>query len=170
MFESLETRSLFSVAIDDGVVTVVGTRNNDTIVVGRLNDQVLISVNGNEQGNFDPSDVTKIVARGLAGHDSIASWGGSRIPTELIGGKGIDVLSGGNGRDILRGGPGTDGLIGHGGRDRLFGGGGSDNLQGGSGHDILRGEDGADVLVDDDVDDLIGGPGRDQVIPIGSIS
>ncbi|WP_413431152.1 beta-propeller fold lactonase family protein [Crateriforma spongiae] len=91
--------------------------------------------------------------------------------TEIIGGRGNDVLVGDEFSNDIRGGKGDDLLSGRGGNDRLLGDRGDDELLGWQGDDVLDGGQGDDVLrgdEDDDVlrggsgdDTLIGGPGSD---------
>ena len=77
------------------------------------------------------------------------------IGAQMIGGRGIDVLTGGNGPDILKGNDGRDSLRGRAGADLYKGGRGRDNLQtldGARDVFISCGDGGGDVLRKDAVD------------------
>jgi Ca2+-binding RTX toxin-like protein len=77
------------------------------------------------------------------------------LGAQMIGGRGIDVLTGGNGNDILKGNDGRDSLRGRGGADVYKGGRGRDNLQtldGVRDAFISCGDGGGDVLRKDAID------------------
>jgi Ca2+-binding RTX toxin-like protein len=77
------------------------------------------------------------------------------IGAQMIGGRGIDVLTGGNGGDILKGNDGRDSLRGRGGPDVYKGGRGRDTLQTLDGlrdSFISCGDGGGDVLRKDAID------------------
>jgi Ca2+-binding RTX toxin-like protein len=77
------------------------------------------------------------------------------IGAQMIGGRGIDVLTGGNGGDILKGNDGRDSLRGRAGTDVYKGGRGRDTLQTLDGlRDafISCGDGGGDVLRKDKID------------------
>lgn len=132
--------------------------------------------------------VTRIVANGGLGNDTIEIDGGVLDPVELAGGDGDDIIiagggaafiQGGAGRDSLKGsskndriyghgesGAGDDGaddiIVGRGGDDQLYGQGGNDQLDGGAGNDQLYGGGGQDNLFGEAGDDwLYGGSGQD---------
>jgi Ca2+-binding RTX toxin-like protein/streptogramin lyase len=139
-------------------------------------EKLRVSAFGFDQ-DFD--NVTKIVADGGYGDDTITVGAGVQSPAYLAGGPGDDHLTylgsgnatliGGDGNDELRGGSGNDVLYGDDpnnpsatGDDTLFGGGGNDLLDGGPGNDLLYGDDPADPSVIGN-DTLIGGPGDDTL-------
>lgn len=124
---------------------------------------------------------SKIVARLLAGNDTLATYEGDppvTIPFEVYGGSGNDRIDGASGNDTLYGGDGDDVLTGRDGHDRLFGQAGNDILNGDfgesgpGGNDYLDGGPGDDEfetyvgygtpagLKGDDT--YIGGPGNDS--------
>jgi Ca2+-binding RTX toxin-like protein len=77
------------------------------------------------------------------------------IGAQMIGGRGIDVLTGGGGNDILKGNDGRDSLRGRGGADFYKGGRGRDTLQTLDGirdSFISCGDGGGDVLRKDAID------------------
>jgi Ca2+-binding RTX toxin-like protein len=106
---------------------------------------------------FPKAGITKIVADGGAGNDTIDLSGVTTIKAVVHGGEGNDViigtgkddelfgdagndtLKGGNGADMLFGGVGADLLLGEGGKDKLFGEAGKDTLDGGADDDTLDG-------------------------------
>lgn len=122
----------------DPPLIVNGTPGNDVILflpAGNSNIKVLL--NGTSLGVF--SNVSEIIANGLAGNDIIWVSPAIKVPAILFGGPGNDVLIGGGGPNVLVGGDGNDILVGGSGRDILIGGGGNDYLFGRGGDDILIG-------------------------------
>jgi Ca2+-binding RTX toxin-like protein len=133
---------------------------------------VKIRFKGVTSPNF--ANVSKIVADGGAGNDTITVDAAVTVPVELRGGDGNDTLQGGNGAALLLGGAGHDHLIatahgamldGEEGNDTLQGGAQADTLQGGAGNDSLRGGGGADQLEGGAGDDtLFGEAGTDKLV------
>uniref|UniRef100_UPI00356A9D5F LamG-like jellyroll fold domain-containing protein n=1 Tax=Stieleria sp. TaxID=2795976 RepID=UPI00356A9D5F len=138
-------------------------------------ERIVISFNGVEEkeevlvdGNtervtysYPVSSLTKIVAAGGAGNDTIIVRAGVTLPLEIDGGTGDDVINvlsndpatapntiinGGPGNDTIITGAGIDIINGGGGKDLIRSGAGNDTVDGGSGSDSIRGEDGDDVL------------------------
>ena len=70
--ESLETREMLSSMsfVDDGVLTVTGTEEADTISAHVEEDQLIVGING-AQLSFNNNVVSHIHVQGLAGNDSI---------------------------------------------------------------------------------------------------
>jgi Ca2+-binding RTX toxin-like protein/Leucine-rich repeat (LRR) protein len=122
------------------------------------------------------TNVSKIVADGGAGNDTIDVESGVLAVVSLSGGIGDDTLlastgpatlDGDAGNDQLRGGTGNDMLLGGDGDDTLLGGAGNDMLVAGTGVnlEILEGGDGDDTLVGSQtVDALSGGAGDDSLV------
>lgn len=92
---------------EDGVATILGTNQSDSIILGH-----------GEGGGPQSIDAGN-------GDDTVFSGGGP------------DTIEGGNGRDSLSGGGGPDLLMGGNGKDTLFGGEGPDTLLGGNGADLF---------------------------------
>jgi Ca2+-binding RTX toxin-like protein len=121
--------------------------------------------------DFDPKSVRAIMINCFAGHDTVHN--NTRIPSEIDGGLGNDLLVGGGGADIIRGGLGEDDIYGMDGDDILDGDddspvmeiiGGSDIVVGGEGMDTLNGRGGHDVLIGgSNSDTLDGGTGNDTM-------
>jgi Ca2+-binding RTX toxin-like protein len=154
-----------------GVLSVVGTTLDDTIVVSRDAAGNLL-VNGGavpiQGGPATVANTTLIEEFGLLGNDSLSldEANGVLPAAELFGGAGNDTLIGGSGADRLFGEAGNDTLLGKDGDDLLFGGAGSDTLTGGNGSDQVFGEGGDDRIIwnpgdDTDVDE--GGDGKDTI-------
>jgi Ca2+-binding RTX toxin-like protein len=103
----MESRLLLSFASlsAHGTLSVVGTNNNDSIVVKFNGAQVQAILNGQTQ-SFNKSDVKRIFAKGLAGDDRISNQ--TSRPSTLVGDAGNDSLTGGTGNDSLDGGDGND--------------------------------------------------------------
>lgn len=147
---SAEVRARFA---RNGVLTIVGTREDDRIRVARTFGGV-IHVNAGATpilgGQPDIVNTKRIVVRASSGDDLVEldETNGTLPPAVLVGGPGDDELRGGSGDDDLRGGPGDDELVGGRGNDRIRGDAGADTIGWFEGH----GEDRVD-----------GGAGRDQV-------
>jgi hypothetical protein len=185
--ESLESRRLLSVAVNDGVLTIVGTPRADDIsviedasVFGRPK-VFLVSVG--IVGSSPPTETRVIPAADVRAVKVVAGEGNDvvdlalatagriiqvvgitpvNVPAFVDGGPGDDKIYGGNARDSLYGGPGRDELHGTRGGDTLFGGFGDDALDGGDGNDLLHGNAGNDRLNGGAGDDqLLGGDGDD---------
>lgn len=154
--ESLESRTLMSIALSGGVLTVNGTSAADKISFSLQagDSSTLIAKCNSAKASYSVASVSKIVAKGLAGNDSISAAGLS-IPVAFYGGDGKDTLVGGDGNDLIWGGHGDDLILGNGGNNKLYGEGGNDRLIGGSGNDVLSGLSGRDIIN--------GGGGKDTI-------
>lgn len=160
--EDLESRTLLSATVADGVLSITGTEEADRISVRADGDDLLVSINGDES-TFVSADVTSIDVTAGAGNDRVVLRGVEQSAT-IDGGAGNDRLSGGKGNDVILGGDGNDRLLGRRGDDQLDGGAGRDALNGGGGADILIGADGNDRLTGGRGDDNIdGGAGDDRI-------
>lgn len=130
------------------MLVVIGSAAADHIRVNHNHNGLVVRVNGQRLGIFDPEIVKTIGVEGREGHDFIEIRSTVRTDTELHGNDGHDVIHGGSGRDTIFGGRGSDKLFGNkgadyldggNGRDFLFGGWGADHLVGGKGWDLLNG-------------------------------
>ena len=154
-----------------GVLTVIGDANDNTIVVSR-DAAGSILVNGGgvaiQDGTATVANTSLIQVFGQAGNDNISldETNGALPSANLFGGAGNDILTGGSGNDMLFGQAGNDTLLGKGGNDMLFGGDGNDTLTGGAGNDQVFGEAGNDRMIwnpGDGSDLNEGGDGIDTV-------
>src|SRR5688572_26033400 len=127
--ESLESRRLLTVTLDNGVLTVTGTEQDDQLGVGRNMTMIVVNDNGTSS-EWNPAQVESIVVNALGGNDQVAVMRPVAKPITANGGAGDDALRGSLGRERLNGEAGND---------RLFGGGGGDLLDGGTENDILVG-------------------------------
>lgn len=163
---------------DAGMLQIVGTASNDSILVNRADSATLRITRNGVRTFVTRADVTQIslvggdggdsltvtvdistIASGDAGNDTIQTAGGA---DQLLGGDGNDALIAGGGKDLLLGGVGADRLAGEGGKDRLAGEGGKDKLYGGSGDDQLDGGASDDFLFGEaGADKLFGFRGND---------
>jgi Ca2+-binding RTX toxin-like protein len=161
-FESLESRRLLSVSLEDGVLTVTGTEDADQLGLGRNQTQIVVNDNGTTS-TWNPTEVTSIVVLGLGGNDQIAVRAAMGRPVTLDGGEGNEAIHGGAGRERILGGAGNDRLAGGGGGDILEGGDDNDFISGGAGQDRMLGGSGDDHFdaVDTFADLLDGGDGED---------
>jgi uncharacterized protein YkwD len=129
--ETLEARDCPAVNFFNGVLTVTGTSNSDTLIVSKTNGTITA------QGqSFSAASVNRVIITALAGNDVIRNNTGK--PTVIFGGTGDDTIHGGWGADRIFGGQGTDSLYGYAGPDVLYGGGGTDVLDGGRGLNTLE--------------------------------
>ncbi len=119
--------------------------------------------NDSDNFTFAPSQIAGVLARGLAGNDTIY---GSMDAENINGNHGNDLILGSGGNDTLLGGQGKDTIYGNDGSDKINGNTGDDLLFGGRGEeDTLWGGQGNDTLVGDfSRDYLIGGRGNDLFI------
>jgi Ca2+-binding RTX toxin-like protein len=160
--ETLESRRLLSVTLDDGVLTVTGTEQDDQLGVGRSPTMIVVNDNGTSS-EWDPALVQSIVVNALGGNDQVAVVRPVMKPLTANGGAGDDALRGSIGRERFNGEAGNDRLFGGGGGDLLDGGADNDVLVGGAGPDRMLGGDGDDRFdaVDRDMDQIDGGAGED---------
>jgi hypothetical protein len=163
MFETLESRKLFSVTLVDGALTVVGTAEADHLAVGRNETMIVVNDNGTSS-TWNPAEVMSIAVNGLGGNDDIAVLRGVLKPIRIDAGAGDDRVHGGTGRELILGGLGRDLLEGGGGGDQLEGGPDDDMIVGGPGEDRMLGNAGNDRFdaVDYNADLLDGGDGEDS--------
>lgn len=139
MFESLESRRLFSASLVDGLLTVEGTAGADIVdIFGST-----ITINGTAQV-FNMEEITSVIVKLGEGDDTFT--GGMDRPITIFGGMGNDTLQGGLGAEAIHAGKGNDILRGSFGNDTLFGGEGDDQMFGGRGNDLLNGGLGADLF------------------------
>lgn len=166
--ELLEIRRLMTnqVGIQFGVgtVTVVGTEQDDEIVIDRVDDWIVFHGSSFPEANGEVSfpvswlsslseGYVNFFVEGLNGNDKITNNTTFRV--EIRGGEGSDCLTGGPGHDVLFGGDGNDLLMGNAGLDYLAGEAGNDTLLGGNDRDALNGGSGDDQLNGgDDVDSV----------------
>lgn len=157
--ETLESRELLSAVTltDDGTLSIQGTRRGDQIAIVQQDDQVFVNFNG-RQSQFALADVSRIVAKGGRGHDTITLNGADLPAAVLSGGRGNDnvlvvasnannLLIGGRGNDLVSTtGQGADTLIGGKGRDTLYAiVGAANTVISGQGRDKLITRDGVEV-------------------------
>jgi uncharacterized repeat protein (TIGR01451 family) len=176
---------LVGIGLVNGTLLIPGTDSADSIKVSAASkNRVLVQTSFTSPTNryFAARDVKRILVYGLGGDDQITIGPALRLPAEIYGDDGNDVLRGGGGSnrlsggagvdkiyggaagDILWGGDDRDWLSGLAGQDLLFGDLGDDALNGGAGNDVLVGGDGNDWLQGGGGSDvLIGGAGADTL-------
>lgn len=178
--------------LDDGILTVTGTDEKDSISVSQSGSQITAMLNG-QKASFPADLVQNIRVSAGAGNDNVklsttmsvtvyGEEGADRIKgsngadflyggqgsDNISGGNGADFLSGGSGNDVLNGGKGQDYIIGDAGADVIKGGSGNDEVHAGPGNDKITGNNGNDLLYGDDGDDIISGSGGNDTIHGGS--
>jgi Ca2+-binding RTX toxin-like protein len=126
--EQLEERTLLAsgiyAALNDGVLTVVGTDGPDTIVVRQTPAGVTLDA-GTEHHFY--LDVSRADIFGVGGDDKIY------VDTSAIAGTGIKPVDA-----FVDGGAGNDTIVTGAGNDTIFGGAGNDYLDGGPGFNIYH--------------------------------
>src|SRR5262245_26955809 len=95
--ENLESRRMFAVSVNVGLMSITGTGGDDEITVG-LNKMGSIVVNDNGTlRTFTPASVTSIGIDTGAGDDNVRVSNSVTKPCTINGGTGQDVLQGGGG-------------------------------------------------------------------------
>jgi Ca2+-binding RTX toxin-like protein len=150
MFEILEGRKLFSVALVGTQIQVTGTADNDVVRIEQFDASTLrVEENGVVQFFADGS-VSSILMNGGDGNDTlvVSSTPAAVLdePATINGGVGNDVIRGGSGADVLNGDAGDDDIRGSQGNDSLNGGTGNNQLFGETGDDTMTAGLGADVF------------------------
>jgi Ca2+-binding RTX toxin-like protein len=155
----------------NGVLSVFGDVNNNTIVISRNAAGTILVNNGAVAvtgGSPSVANTSLIQVFGLGGDDTITlnEAVGALPRANLFGGASNDTLTGGSGGDQIFGQAGNDTLLGRNGFDFLFGGTENDTLTGGDADDQVFGEGGTDRMIwnpGDDTDLNEGGAGTDTV-------
>ena len=161
--EVLEDRSLLTATLEEGVLEIVGTDENDRIRVRADGENLVVNDNG-EITEFALDEVAQIDIAGLAGNDRIGVHRNVEIPVAADGGEGNDIIIGGAVDDDLSGGTGRDLIYGRGGNNTINGGDDNDRLFGGNDNDTIDGGLGNDGIVGGAGDDSLGGgEGNDRI-------
>src|SRR5688572_4270224 len=158
MFEPLESRRFFSVAVNGTIISVAGDETADVVAVRSDGANVVIVENG--QSHSFPAAGMILSVDGAGGNDRV-TFGDNLGLAEIwaSGGDGRDTPVAGSNRAKFDGGAGNDRLVGGAADDDLTGGAGNDIIFGGAGADRIRGSEGDDRLSGDDGDDAIDGGG-----------
>lgn len=185
--ETLESRQLLSTSIgaanlDNGILTVEGTRHDDVISLSQYNGKggkltIKVNCNGRSIGVFRSKDVKGIKMLGGNGNDSLTASAANVLAInngELIAHSASDltmwtVNSSSGGTSFVGSAvnvPAT--LLGGAGNDTLSGGIKNDRLEGGSGNDQLSGQYGDDILLGQNDDDVLKGGGGNDTLDGGT--
>ena len=169
--ESLENRRLLAFSVSNGgTLTVLGTKNNDDVVISADSQNPnLLAIRVNNQTDLVPAAGIKAVFVNLGrGNDKFifdATFGAAQSKVAVrtvLGGEGDDSLGGSIGNDSIDGQGGNDTISGRQGNDTLLGGAGADRISGGNGNDVADGGvDGDFVETGAGDDSLRGGGGND---------
>lgn len=136
--EPLDERVLPAVTHVSDVLNITGTPHADKIVVDRVGDTLIVTLNGKsrkfDQANSKSAIHQLSIASG-AGNDTVTITDRvDSIKTSIDGGTGDDSIQGGIGDDTIEGGSGDDTIEGGGGDDSIDPGSGSDQVDGGPGN------------------------------------
>jgi hypothetical protein len=108
--------------LNEGVLRIEGTVNDDSIEVTRHGQSINVSVNGHNFGPFPRSQMETIIANAFAGDDNITVAANVSASAILLGSAGNDSLHAGGGAAVMIGGLGRDELVGGSDSDLLIGG------------------------------------------------
>ncbi len=174
--ESLESRRLLSSSLDNGVLAVIGTANNDSLSVSYPGGSD-VRVLDNGVATFYPyAQVQSIWIDGGEGNDYVSA-GTTYVtrPTTILGGTGNDTIYGSNGADSIDAGDGADLIRAYYGPDEISGGNGTDTVDyserlAGRNMSITLddqtddGQLGESDNVHSDIENVIGGNGNDYIV------
>jgi Ca2+-binding RTX toxin-like protein len=160
--ESLESRTLLTVTLDNGLLTIIGTDAADLIQVNQNGADIEVELNALTTP-FDANLVNRIRIEGLGEADAINV--NVNRPTTILGGAGNDnILGSDGGSDDVFGNTGADTFSGRGGDDKFTWnpGDGNDVINGDAGNDYAEGGLGNDAISGGaDNDTLLGQHGND---------
>jgi Ca2+-binding RTX toxin-like protein len=147
-FETLELRTLLDATLNNGLLTVTGTDNAETISINPQAAQIIVDIGGS-QTPFTAADVARISIDARGGDDTVTV--NVNRPTTILGGAGADNITGSDGgEDNVLGGAGADTFSGRGGNDTFTWnpGDGNDVIDGNAGNDthIFNGSDGDEIM------------------------
>src|SRR3954468_16229618 len=107
-FESLETRDMITIVVQDGILGIRGTKLDDTIAIARAGNQFQLDYNGQRTLINAPNNMRALVIDGWDGNDDIRVADNVGVLTIVVGGKGNDYIKGGYGTNYLYGDAGND--------------------------------------------------------------
>jgi len=143
-------------ALHNGTLAVLGTERADEISLNREGNELVATVNGQQQ-RYPLAQIQRVYALAGGGADVVTlgnlgvlnvyvdgepgsdTLRGAGSDDTLCGGRGDDLITGGAGNDRIVGGAGFDTLLGEAGNDRICGGRNADTIDGGYGRDRLWG-------------------------------
>jgi Ca2+-binding RTX toxin-like protein len=178
--ESLESRVLLalSAVLDNGLLSVEGTRGADVITLDVQNGQVNVAINS-ATFTAPVADVNRVRINAGPGRDRVTLTDAVNIPATIFAGDGNDYLRGGNRACRLLGEGGNDTLVGGRGRDAFIGGLGTDAVDYSARTEDLQisldgkandgtapaaGGKGESDNVSTDIEIVIGGAGNDLIV------
>lgn len=143
--------------LQDGLLTILGTDDDDVIEVSSMGDSIVVELNGDSE---EFVGVNEILIDSGDGDDEISV--NAFIRSTIFGGDGNDIIAGGPSADTIFGGNGMDDIHGMGGPDDLYGNSDIDTTD--TNQNILYGGDGNDLIVGTDRNDMLdGGRGSDEI-------
>jgi Ca2+-binding RTX toxin-like protein len=189
VLQTLEQRMMLAsdpltVTFSRGVLTIIGSANDDQIVVSRAGSAWTISnsawsttrtlavtkiaINakaGNDSVSIDSSVTLPITAAGDLGNDTLVASSGA---SALYGNAGDDSLVGGSGNDLIVGDLGNDTIIDTAGNNKIAGGAGSDTITTGAGNDTIAGDADNDTIDAGNGNNAVSGGLGNDLITAGS--
>lgn len=154
-------------SLQNGVLTIPGTPDDDTVEVAMNGTDIEVTVNGGTPMTFAESDVDMMKIRGHAGEDEITVDTDVAVFARIRGGRGDDTITGSDTESTLRGGRGNDDITGGDGDDEIHGGHGTDTIDAGDGDNKVWGGDGDDDVTTGDGDDHIRGRRGNDTVDAG---
>lgn len=119
-FENLEQRVLLSISLSSGVLSIVGTNKNDSILIYGKGGDTYVKSSFAPLQHFHLTGGNTIHIDMQGGNDTVTIYDHTtKFPATILGGSGNDHLDGGGGNDLIDGGTGADTLLGDGGDDHL---------------------------------------------------
>lgn len=165
VIETLSPRCLLSVALENGVLHVVGTESDDRICIAanrNLINVITVDLNG-AVWHATRAAVKSLQIESLGGADQIrvdSSLDQRAFPSLINAGSGSDRIFTGAGKDTILAGAGNDRVGSEAGDDSIIAGAGNDSIRSGTGVDFVYGDEGSDKLWGENV---WGGPGADKI-------
>ena len=181
--ETIELRRLLSASVVNGVLTVVGTPNNDNyqIYYNTATVKFVVINNGVSEGSFaltaftsasimtgDGNDVvytSSLPATTIDSGDGDDTITGSDKNVTVSAGIGDDRITTGKGTDLIDCGAGNDTVVDAGnGNDTVYGGAGNDEIHAGGNNDVVNGNEDNDALYGDAGNDTVNGDDGDDFL------
>ena len=167
--ERLESRRLLAVdafVSGNDTLRVVGDDAANLIEFERRDDRLAVLADGEQVGEFDATDLTRVVVDAGGGDDRVILGRRIGVPARVDAGAGDDTIGGGDRGDLIYGGEGDDLLDGNAGVDTIYGDAGDDLIYSGPTEVAAAGE--SALFFDETLPDVVwGGDGEDRAAVSG---
>jgi len=169
VIDALESRTLFAVTLENGVLNILGTAGNDIVRVyadPRQQSKLDVKVN-NKVWQFERDEVHSLFIQTFRGNDIVfvsnpghpPALPDVSLPTRIYTDAGRDIIWAEGGATRVYAGDGDDQIDAAMNMSRctLYGGNGNDVIRGGWSHDLIMGNAGKDSLSGNGGNDTIDG-------------